>query len=1362
MTRKNSSDSSATASSEPSSQVSQHKKLPSSRWLRALAVAAIALATMLTLLIGTFFYMLNTEQGTRFAWRAAVMLSGRHLSGTLEGGKLKSGLRLRNVKWHTKKSDIRFDRLHGQWRLSARPWRLVVDFLDVRTIDLRFAAQKKSSKVTLPDNLTLPLGVEIRNVRIKQIRLHDGTSTTEFKSLLLQGHSDGRHHEVTLERLDTPLGTAHAFVKLDGVKPFPISGRVGLSAQAQGEKALLDIHLSGTLASLIADLSASGKKLNGHAHIEALPFSQVALKVAVLQIEHLNPRAFSATAPVADLSLQAQLRPVQNQTPPSAQPIAPSSAPIQADKLIVAGPLTILNQKPGALDAHLLPLLSAHANVRLSEQTQTFDGIRLNFLKNLALTGKGTFTHGHGQLDLHADKLDLNLFNKALRKTQLGGPITLRLAHQLQQAELKLSDPQLALRTQATITAEAGQTTLNSVLHMNTGQATLAGTLKKNIASSYELDMTLERFNPLSFFNPASLKQTMSGTHSRRPKRLPSASLSGTLSAHGKLAKPSIKATYELHDSTYAGLPVTGTGTLHFTKKRLRPSDAQLSVAGNQITVQGSFGSAEDRLIFQIDAPRLERLGFNLAGSVKADGDISGTLAHPHVSAHYQARTLAFGKHRLASAHGQAELSDGANGALNFTMQANGLSTSDIFLRGLNVHLAGTRAKHALTANATGRIRNAPLELTVAARGGLTDQGEQSAWRGLLTQLSNRGLPTVQLAAPVEISVAPQQLEVTGARLSIEKAALDLRQLVYDHGHIQSSGRLTGMDLNQLLQISSLHDQMTAIKTDLVFDSDWDFALKANASGYLQFKRRTGDITLTKNRGGATALGITQLDTRLDFANDNRAKLTAHANAARLGTFETSLQLPLAFTQGQLDLTETLANDAPLSGTLTAAVPSLKNTGGLLGPQFMLEGQAGLNLAVAGEIGQPIFSGMLTGDNLALSLLDEGVTLKDGVVRIALADNAVTFKQVEFHGASGVIRATGGIQLDQSNPTVSAQIKAHKLELFATPERQLSLSGQATIVNTGEANKLEIDGEFIVDRALLDLPATRAPQLGEDVKIVHANDDTQAPPSSAASHEAKPVGKFLPNANIRIDLGHNFRFHGVGADLNLRGKFTVTSVPEEPLRATGDVKVLEGSTYETFGRKLNIEKGYFTFNGPLDNPGINILAMRRNQAVEVGVTVTGTVRSPQARLTSEPNVPDEDKLSWLLFGHGASSGTNLGQQNTMNAALALLGNAGGKKIAKTIGFDEFSIGQSETGLPDLQVVNVAKALNERFILGYEQGITASVNLFKLTWQISRSWSLAAHTGTLNGVDLIYQRRFNRLIKHSKKHKKVMFDKTEEE
>ncbi len=146
-----------------------------------------------------------------------------------------------------------------------------------------------------------------------------------------------------------------------------------------------------------------------------------------------------------------------------------------------------------------------------------------------------------------------------------------------------------------------------------------------------------------------------------------------------------------------------------------------------------------------------------------------------------------------------------------------------------------------------------------------------------------------------------------------------------------------------------------------------------------------------------------------------------------------------------------------------------------------------LRLSVAGQLGRPKLSGTLTGDDLAATMVDQGVTLKNGIVRIGLDENRVELTQVEFHGADGLLKATGEIQLDRDDPTIAAQIVADKLQVFASPERQLSLSGRAELKHSGPAGGLAIDGKFTVDHALFDLPESAAPTLGSDVKIVRSD-----------------------------------------------------------------------------------------------------------------------------------------------------------------------------------------------------------------------------------------------------------------------------------
>ncbi|MGT2491469.1 hypothetical protein ACU4GD_15375 [Cupriavidus basilensis] len=60
-----------------------------------------------------------------------------------------------------------------------------------------------------------------------------------------------------------------------------------------------------------------------------------------------------------------------------------------------------------------------------------------------------------------------------------------------------------------------------------------------------------------------------------------------------------------------------------------------------------------------MDAPQLERLKFGVAGVLKLDADVTGTLARPEIVGTYSAQSLVVGPHHVASASGGAEAARG-------------------------------------------------------------------------------------------------------------------------------------------------------------------------------------------------------------------------------------------------------------------------------------------------------------------------------------------------------------------------------------------------------------------------------------------------------------------------------------------------------------------------------------------------------------------------------------------------------------------------------------------------------------------------------------------------------------------------------
>ena len=125
-----------------------------------------------------------------------------------------------------------------------------------------------------------------------------------------------------------------------------------------------------------------------------------------------------------------------------------------------------------------------------------------------------------------------------------------------------------------------------------------------------------------------------------------------------------------------------------------------------------------------------------------------------------------------------------------------------------------------------------------------------------------------------------------------------------------------------------------------------------------------------------------------------------------------------------------------------------------------------------------------------------------------------------------------------------------------------------------------------------------------------------------------------------------------------------------------------------FGQRLVIDRGRLLFDGPVDNPALDVVALRKNLAVEAGVELTGTVKVPRVRLVSNPPVPDGEKLSWLLTGQGLDRANRADLAALAAASASLLGQ--GRKpittqIANTIGLDDISVRESGSSTRDRHV-----------------------------------------------------------------------------
>jgi translocation and assembly module TamB len=141
---------------------------------------------------------------------------------------------------------------------------------------------------------------------------------------------------------------------------------------------------------------------------------------------------------------------------------------------------------------------------------------------------------------------------------------------------------------------------------------------------------------------------------------------------------------------------------------------------------------------------------------------------------------------------------------------------------------------------------------------------------------------------------------------------------------------------------------------------------------------------------------------------------------------------------------------------------------------------------------------------------------------------------------------------------------------------------------------------------------------------------------------------------------------------------------------------------------------------------------------------------PQVRVTSNPPVPENEALAWLVTGQGLNSTGRIDYGALSAASAALLGRHGKPittEIAQRIGLDEISLqaasapAASGTQSTVNQVVVLGKRVSDRLSLGYEQGLSLATSALRLEYALSRQVTIRAEAGTTSGISIVYRRTF---------------------
>lgn len=1175
-------------------------------------------------------------------------------------------------------------------------------------------------------------------------------------------------------------------------EPQPAAGR-SLHAQAAVE---------GTLERFVLNMETNGA-LAGQVRATLQPFAPVPIGQTELSLRGVDPAQWRQGLPHAALTLTARLEPTAPAsgsaaepgatTPGSAAPSPAAPSPTPRDdwkNWTVEGPIELTNDAPGTLDAQRVPVQRITTVARWRAERLSLEALRIELPRGAALAGDAHWTPqpspGSFELALRATNVDAQALHRSMQPTRLSGRLQASGDASKQALRVALTEPRFALDADAS--HQDGRISVRSAkLGARDALLEVRGDVELGGARQFSVDGRLAGFDPKVYIASA-----------------PRARLHATLSARGTLPEQAAGLRAQLrfalgNDSRLDGRPLSGQGRIELIEQRVADADVDLNLAGNRVFARGAFGRRGDALALRIDAPRLADLGFGLAGSLQADAQLAGSLQAPtgRLSANASRLSLPGGQ-RVGRLQADAALDQGADGPLAASVSVSELrATSDAasLLAQASAELRGTLRAHTLQASVRGtaagdvalRVRGglSPIDPARAASrtpgapsspaagaagnpgveliGEFTDGSAQ--WRGTIERLELTGRESLRLTEPAALTARRDAVRLERVAIDSNRGRATIAEFGWSPQLITSRGRFDDVALPpELLRAAE------GVRSTLRLAGQWDLRIGDTLAGTVRVARQQGDVTLRGlGSGGAAtdtelALGLSALQLELQAAGE-RLSATARVQGARTGTLAGQGSVQLVRTDGQW----TIARDGAIAAALELAVPTLDWVGPVLSPELRTAGSINARLRVSGPAREPVVAGSLDADRLRVRLLEQGVDLADGRIRLTIDESLLTLREAVFTApirqrpadprlnvtdaaasTPGTVRAEGSIRIAGAGAGQGAiRVQADRIAALQTRERWLMASGTAAL--TLGANQLTLAGDLRADAGSIDIGDESRPQLGSDVVVIRRSDKQKA---AADQKAGSPLA-----LDLTVALGDKFFVRGRGLDARLAGSLRVRGQAGKTLLATGFVRTVDG-TFNAYNQRLAIERGVVNFQGPIENPGLNIRAVRRNLRVVPGVEITGTVQQPRIKLVSEPELPESEKLSWLVLGYPPSQLSGREQELLGSAALALLSGqrsgGGGSDLLRSLGVDvslrsgpsaapgsatlaQLAAASPGAGTPATaqRIVTVGRRLSDKAYLGVEQSLTGTLTIVQLTYQLSRRLSAVARTGAENALDLIY-------------------------
>lgn len=476
-----------------------------------------------------------------------------------------------------------------------------------------------------------------------------------------------------------------------------------------------------------------------------------------------------------------------------------------------------------------------------------------------------------------------------------------------------------------------------------------------------------------------------------------------------------------------------------------------------------------------------------------------------------------------------------------------------------------------------------------------------------------------------------------------------------------------------------------------------------------------GEVRLSRDDGSTLNLPIEQLTLQAE-AVDEKVRGELGLQSPSLGRGGASLELDLAGKK-------TLAARWEISGMQLALIQPFF-------PQLSeLNGQLQVQGTMVGPLESPQVNGLFHLTEVQLAGAGLPVPIDDLDLRLAIENNRAGLEGTfSSRGGRGTLSGEGLLDKDWYG---DIRLQGQDIPVVRRPDLDLVVQPDLNLkIRQGQ---IFLGGSLVATEGLFELQPLPPGAVETSPDVVFIDQREQL--------EEERERPWEIGVNLTLGIRDKVLLKGFGAQVRLDGGLNLIQGETGVLIGRGTVNVAEGR-YEKFGQRLKVRSGQIIFNGPVERPFISLEAVRETESVIAGMRISGPIDQPDISLFSEPSLPEDTIMYYLLTGN--APGTGVGDEQALaNRALLGLGLYGGtplaEQMAETFGVEEFDVTTSGEG--DSTAVNLSGYLSPRLFVEYGIGVFSPVNTLTLRYQLRPRLFLEAVNGIENILDVLYTFEF---------------------